>query len=138
MNRQKIHIRFHNTLILILFAGVPICSCGGGGGGGGHPTSSTQQTPSDVLSSFSKAAVAGDNTAALSNFTQSSRDALQAPLSNKQNLSALGDSIGKAVEYTKTDNTAIYKSTYVDNGTTYTFYIYLIKDENGIWKIRGF
>jgi hypothetical protein len=137
MNQKKVNIRLHITLIFTLLAGVLFCNCGGGGGGG-SPSSSTQKTPSDVLSSFSKAAQTGDNTAALSDFTQSARNALQAPLSNKQNLSALGDSIGKAVEYTKTENTAVYKSTYVDNGTTYTFYIYLIKDDNGAWKIRGF
>jgi hypothetical protein len=134
MNRQKIQICLHSTLLLL--AVVLFCNCGGGGGG--NPSNSAQQMPSDVLSSFSKAAQTGDNTAALLNFTQSARDVLQIPLSNKQNLSALGDSIGKAVEYSKTDNTAIYKSTYFDNGTTYSFFIYLIKDENRTWKIRGF
>jgi hypothetical protein len=122
--------------VLVAFCSL-LVACGGGGGGG-SPTGSIQQTPSDVLSSFSKAAVAGDNTAALTYFTQSARDVLQIPLSDRQNLSALGNSISKAVESSKRDNTAIYKSTYIDNGTNFTFYIYLIKDENGIWKIRGF
>jgi len=60
------------------------------------------------------------------------------PLSDKNNLVALGNSISKAVQQRITDNTAIYKSTYVDNGVTYTYYIYMIKDEKGAWKIRGF
>ncbi len=123
-------------LVVQMALGLTLSSCGGGGSE--NPSGSTRQTPGGVLSSFAGAAASGDNAAALLNFTQETRDALRQPLSDRRNLSALGDSLRKAVEHKKTDSTAIYKSSYDDNGVSCTFYIHLVKDDDGNWKISGF
>src|SRR3990172_6857058 len=76
-------------IIFIIITALFAIGCGGGGGGG-NLSSSTQQTISDVLSSLSKAAVSGDNSTALSYFTQPAREILQIPLSNKDDMLILG------------------------------------------------
>lgn len=128
------HIR--DRFILVVLCSF-LVACGGGGGSGGGAISAQTQAQ-NVLNSIVKASVKSDNAAVLSYFTPEAQDQYKDILSDSTNLTLFGESFSKAKFVEETERCVVYKSTYNENERDYSYFIFIVKDNNGNWKMDTF
>jgi hypothetical protein len=122
------------AIIVLAFFVVSMGSCGGGGGGERIPVT----TPQATVSSFIDAAVAQDVEKMAENFHPDVKEAYRTDFNlYKQNglLPELAEILKTSAEVYVEEDFAKYEVQVKENGEVITFYIYLVKDESGSWKI---
>lgn len=124
-------------VVSVLFLSLILAACGGGGGGGGASTPS-QTSPQGTLDTVIQAAKTNDNATIAASFTPLAQQKYQPYLSDLSKMREFGESLSKAEQIDFTDNLAVYKSTFNKNGTTLNYFIFMVKDEKGIWKFDTF
>lgn len=122
----------------ILCLSLVLAACGGGGGGGGGASTPSLTSPQNTLDTVIQAAAKNDNNAVAANFTVAAQQKYKQHFSDIAKMRDFGESLAKAEQIDIKDNFAIYKSTYVENGKTYTYFIHLIKDDKGVWRLDTF
>jgi hypothetical protein len=126
--------------VLVAFPAIVLVACGGGGGGGGGNggNSSSVTSTKETLNAVAIGAKKNDNTAVLSYFVPTAQNKYQKIFTDNKYLSRLEESLPKAELVSISENKATYRSTFTDNGITYAYFIYLIKDSDGNWKLDEF
>ena len=139
MNRHKArHLHHKKFLLLILYAILFLVACGGGGGGGGGSTPQPL-SPQATLDGFTKALSSDNNLKALDYIANSQTDIYRRKISSldKYGQSLLVDAIKNAKEVSRTDTVITYKTTMVNPDNTTVEPNFILRLENGVWKIRG-
>lgn len=126
--------RFLAVIVMILFA-VSMGSCGGGGGGGGGGGETTPQT---IMSDLQKIAIEEDVEKMVVNFHPAIKDGYKSDFNYAKSVGLL-DEIAEMLQTAQSvyikENYAKFSVFIYENGKKIVFYIYLIKDTDGNWKI---
>ena len=116
-----------------LLSCVPLLfGCAGGG------TVASESGPQNTIDTTIQAASRNDNAAIAASFTPAARQIYQPFFSDPAKMREFGDSLARSEKIDRTDSFAVYKSTFVNNGGAYTYFIYMVKDESGNWKFDRF
>ena len=116
----------------LLFSVLFLFGCAAGG------TVASGSSPQYTIDTTIQAALINDNVAISASFTPAAQQIYQPFFSDPDKMREFGDSLSRTEQIERMDSFAVYKSTFARNGVAYTYFIYMVKDENGNWKFDRF